>query len=102
MNSDNKEYCMNNVIEVQGDNTLLLKDVLKGTDVDLTQVKYYTLENGGKGVVLKVFDKNKKQIHVKKRTRLNLAKDVQKIINRCSKTWFPPDLLKLIDKELNE
>jgi len=93
---------MNNLVEIQSDNTVALKDVLKGTDVDFSMVEYYTLENGGEGVVLKLFDKNKKQIQVKPRTRLDLAKDIQRIINKCSKAWFSPELLKLIDKELNE
>jgi len=101
MTQQHKVYNMNNVVSVQKDNKLSLKEILKGTNVNLNDVKYYSFENGGEGVALTVFDKNKKQILIRPRTVLDLAKDVQKIINQCSHSWFPPKLLQLIDKELD-
>jgi len=95
-----KEYCMNNTVTVGKDGSVDLSKILKGTNVKIEDVHYYEMENGGNGVRLTLFDKNKEQIVIGKRTASDLAKDIKQVMLRCSKTWFPADLVMLVEDEI--
>ena len=97
-----KEYRMHHTITVGKDGLVGLEEIIKGTNVKPSDVHYYEMDNGGAGIIVRLFDKNKKQIHIKERTCKDLAKDVKAIMDRCSKAWFPQDLIELINKELED